>query len=69
MHAFKKTAIAALTVAAFVSAPQAFAKTVKVTMTAQEVDVQTNGALVGGASLKADAFAVIVKAAAAAKKA
>jgi nitrite reductase (NO-forming) len=48
MHAFKKTAIAVMTLAALFSAQQVFAKTVPVTMTAMEVDVQTNGKLVGG---------------------
>lgn len=48
MHAFKKTAIAIMTVAALFSAQQAFAKTVKVTMTAKEVDIATNGKMVGG---------------------
>ncbi len=52
-HAFKKTTIAVMTVAAFFSAQQVFAKTVAVTMTAQEVDVQTNGKLVGGADTMA----------------
>ena len=53
MHAFKKVAMAVMTVAAMVSAQQAFAKTVKITMTAEEVDVQTNGKLVGGADTMA----------------
>jgi len=53
MHAFKKVTMAILAATAFVAAPQAFAKTVKITMTAQEVDVQTNGALVGGANAMA----------------
>lgn len=53
MQVFKKSAIAVMTVAALFSAQQAFAKTVKVTMTAMEVDIQTNGALVGGANTMA----------------
>jgi nitrite reductase (NO-forming) len=53
MHILKKTTVAILTVAAFFSAQQAFAKTVKVTMTAMEVDVQTNGKLVGGSNTMA----------------
>ena len=48
MHLFKKTAIALVTAAALISAPNVFAKTVKVTFTAEEKDVQTNGKLVGG---------------------
>jgi nitrite reductase (NO-forming) len=52
-HTFKKTTIAVMTVAALFSAQQVFAKTVAVTMTAQEVDVQTNGKLVGGADTMA----------------
>ena len=53
MHAFKKVTMAILAATALVSAPQVFAKTVKVTMTAQEVDIQTNGKLVGGADTMA----------------
>jgi len=53
MHAFKKTTIAILTLAALFSAQQAFAKEVKITMTAQEVNVPTNGAMVGGANTMA----------------
>ena len=53
MYAFKKVTIAVMTVAALFSAQQTFAKTVKVTMTAMEVDVQTNGKLVGGADTMA----------------
>jgi nitrite reductase (NO-forming) len=53
MHAFKKATIAVLTVAALVSAQQAVAKTVKVTMTAKEVDIQVNGKMVGGADTMA----------------
>jgi len=53
MHAFKKAAMAILGVAALGSAQQAFAKTVKVTMTAMEVDVQTNGKMVGGSDTMA----------------
>jgi nitrite reductase (NO-forming) len=52
MHVFKKATMAVLMAAAFVSAP-AFAKTVKVTMTAKEVDVATNGKLVGGSDTMA----------------
>lgn len=53
MHSFKKATVAVLTVVALIAAPQAFAKTVKVTFTAMEKDVQTNGALVGGADTMA----------------
>ena len=53
MHAFKKVTIAILAATALIAAPQAFAKTVKVTMTAEEVDVQTNGKLVGGSDTMA----------------
>ena len=53
MYAFKKVTIAVMTVAALFSAQQVFAKTVHVTMTAMEVDVQTNGKLVGGADTMA----------------
>ena len=52
-HTFKKTTIAVITAASLFSAQQVFAKTVAVTMTAQEVDVQTNGKLVGGADTMA----------------
>ena len=53
MYAFKKVTIAVMTVAALISTQQVLAKTVHVTMTAQEVDVQTNGKLVGGADTMA----------------
>lgn len=53
MHTLKKTTVAVLTMAALFSAQQAAAKTVKVTMTAMEVDVQTNGKLVGGSDTMA----------------
>jgi nitrite reductase (NO-forming) len=53
MHAFKQATMAVLTVAALVSAQQAVAKTVKVTMTAMEVDIQTNGKMVGGSDTMA----------------
>lgn len=53
MQAFKKATMAVLTVAALVSAQQAYAKTVKVTMTAKEVDIQVNGKMVGGADTMA----------------
>jgi len=53
MHTFKKATLAVMAVAAFCSAQQVFAKTVAVTMTAMEVDVPTNGALVGGADTMA----------------
>ncbi|PKO84863.1 MAG: nitrite reductase [Betaproteobacteria bacterium HGW-Betaproteobacteria-11] len=54
MHtSFKKAAIAAITATALFPAQQAFAKTVKITMTAMETDVQTNGKLVGGADTMA----------------
>jgi nitrite reductase (NO-forming) len=52
-HTFKKTTIALMSVAALFSAQQVFAKTVAVTMTAQEVDVQTNGKMVGGSDTMA----------------
>lgn len=52
-HTFKKTTIAVMSVAALFSAQQVFAKTVQVTMTAQEVDIQTNGKLVGGSDTMA----------------
>ena len=53
MHALKKVTIAMLAATALVSGQQAFAKTVSITMTAQEVDVQTNGKLVGGSDTMA----------------
>ncbi len=52
-HTFKKTTIALMSAAALFSAQQVFAKTVAVTMTAQEVDVQTNGKMVGGSDTMA----------------
>lgn len=42
MHQFKKTAIAVMMVTGLFSAQQVFAKTVKVTMTAMEVDLAVN---------------------------
>jgi nitrite reductase (NO-forming) len=48
MYTFKKATLAVIAVVALFSAQQVFAKTVKVTMTAMEVDLQVNGALVGG---------------------
>lgn len=42
MHTFKKATIAVVAVAALFSAQQVFAKTVKVTMTAMEVDLPVN---------------------------
>lgn len=53
MHAFKKATMALTVAAALFSAQQAFAKTVSVTMTAREVDVPVNGALVGGSDTMA----------------
>ena len=53
MYTFKKATVAVLTVVALVAAQQAFAKTVKVTMTAMEVDVPVNGKMVGGADTMA----------------
>lgn len=53
MHTLKKATVAVLTVAALVSAQQAYAKTVKVTMTAKEVDVAVNGKMVGGSDTMA----------------
>ena len=53
MQAFKKATMAVLAVAALVSAQQAYAKTVKVTMTAKEVDIQVNGKMVGGSDTMA----------------
>ena len=42
MHTFKKAILAIMAVAALFSAQQVFAKTVKVTMTAKEVDLPVN---------------------------
>lgn len=42
MHKFKKAAVAAMTIAALFSVEQASAKTVKVTMTAKEVELAVN---------------------------
>jgi len=42
MHTFKKATLAVMAVAALFSAQQVFAKTVKVTMTAKEVDLPVN---------------------------
>jgi nitrite reductase (NO-forming) len=53
MKAFKRASIAVLTTAALFSAQHVFAKTVEITMTAKEVDVATNGKLVGGADTMA----------------
>ena len=53
MSTFKKATLAVMAVAALCSAQQVLAKTVKVTMTAMEVDIQTNGALVGGSDTMA----------------
>ena len=53
MHTFRKATIAIMAVAAMFSAQQVFAKDVKITMTAMEVDVPTNGALVGGSDTMA----------------
>ncbi|MDR2195412.1 MAG: multicopper oxidase domain-containing protein [Gallionellaceae bacterium] len=53
MRAFKKATMALAAVAVLFSAQQAFAKTVNVTLTAKEVDVPTNGALVGGSNTMA----------------
>jgi nitrite reductase (NO-forming) len=47
MQTFKKATLA-LTVAAALFSAQAFAKTVEVTLTAQEVDVSVNGKVLGG---------------------
>ena len=48
-----KIVVAMMATAALFSAQSVFAKTVSVTMTAMEVDIQTNGALVGGANTMA----------------
>lgn len=53
MHAFKKATLAVLTAGAMFSAQHVFAKTVEVTMTAKEVDIQVNGKLVGGSDTMA----------------
>ncbi|MDX8400073.1 MAG: multicopper oxidase domain-containing protein, partial [Gallionellaceae bacterium] len=53
MRLLQKATIAALTAAALIAAPQAFAKTVKVTMTAMETDVATNGKMLGGSNTMA----------------
>ena len=53
MHTFKKATVAIVAVAALFSAQQVFAKTVNVTMTAMEVDVPVNGAMVGGSDTMA----------------
>jgi nitrite reductase (NO-forming) len=49
----KKATYAAFAAAALLSTSGVFAKTVEVTMTAKEVDVQVNGKLVGGADTMA----------------
>lgn len=48
MRKFNQATMAVLTAAALLLAQQVFAKTVEVTMTAKEVDVQTNGKMLGG---------------------
>src|ERR1035438_1076714 len=48
MKVINKTVLAMMTTAALFSAQSVLAKTVEVTMTAMEVDIQTNGKLVGG---------------------
>lgn len=53
MQSFKKTTIAVMTVAALFAAQESMAKTVKVTMTAMETDVQTNGKMLGGSDTMA----------------
>ena len=53
MNTLKKVTMAILAATALVSAQQASAAVVKVTMTAEEVDVQTNGKLVGGSDTMA----------------
>ncbi len=50
---FKKLTVALVAAAGLVSASQVFAKEVKVTMTAMEVDLPVNGKLVGGADTMA----------------
>ena len=52
-HTFKKTTIALMTVTALFTAQQVFAKTVPVTFTAEETDVQVNGKMVGGSDTMA----------------
>jgi nitrite reductase (NO-forming) len=53
MNALKKAALAIMAVAALSTAQQVMAKTVKVSMKAMEVDVATNGAMVGGSDTMA----------------
>jgi len=53
MKVINKTVLAMMTTAALFSAQSVFAKTVAITMTAMEVDVQTNGKAVGGADVMA----------------
>jgi nitrite reductase (NO-forming) len=53
MNAFKKTTVVMTLLAGLFSVQMAFAKTVSVTMTAKEVDVQVNGKLVGGSDTMA----------------
>ena len=53
MKVTNKTVLAMMATAALFSAQSVFAKTVEVTMTAMEVDVQTNGKAVGGADVMA----------------
>jgi len=48
MHALKKMTIALMAVAGMISAQQVFAKTVAVTMTAKEVELNVNGKAVNG---------------------
>lgn len=53
MNTLKKATLAIMAVAALCTAQQVMAKTVKVSMTAMEVDVATNGAMVGGSDTMA----------------
>ncbi len=53
MHAFNKATMAFITAAALFFAQHTFAKTVEVTFTAKEVDIQTNGAMLGGSDTMA----------------
>jgi len=53
MQTFKKATLALTVAAALLGAQSVFAKTVNVTMTAKEVDIPVNGALVGGADTMA----------------
>jgi len=53
MQTFKKATLAITVAAALLGAQSVFAKTVNITMTAKEVDIPVNGALVGGSDTMA----------------